>query len=421
MRVAIVAEVFLPKIDGVVNRTLNLIRNLRASGDQVLVICPATDDAMSSPAPTVQFPSFPFPAYPEYRVGMPDRRLVTSLRDFAPDVIHYVNPFAFGFRCYDLIERQLPEVPSVFSFHTLYGEFVKKYGLLKPLGNVLWWVMREYHNCADANLTVSTPIRDELTERGFERVGFWPPAVDSELFCPARACSAMRARLAGDASDRPLLLTVSRLAPEKNVGFLADVLRRVPGARLAIVGDGPHRAELEKQFAGLDAHFVGYLQGVELARAYASSDLFVYASETETMGNVVMEAMASGRAVVAPSAGGIPSLIRDGATGALYSPGDVDQAVEHVRRLLGDQVLRNRIERAAYEDAAPRTWAASTAAVRELYRETIDEAGRADARGPRSHKMARLVVSSLVLAFRSLSATHRRKASRRQSRSAGIR
>ena len=133
MRVAIIAEVFLPKIDGVVNRTLNLIEQLRARGDDVMVVCPQAEGTRKSPVPVVEFPSFSFPMYPEYRIGLPSRRLVTALDRFAPDVLHYVNPFAFGYRCYDLLHRESFDAPSVFSFHTLYGEFVKQYRLLRPL------------------------------------------------------------------------------------------------------------------------------------------------------------------------------------------------------------------------------------------------------------------------------------------------
>src|SRR5262249_24326523 len=144
------------------------------------------------------------------------------------------------------------------------------------------------------------------------RVKLWPPAVDGQLFRPEAASARMRARLANGQHDKRVLLTVSRLAPEKNVGFLADLLAQLPGACLAIVGDGPHRGPLERRFVGNNAHFLGYLKGNDLAAAYASADAFVYASETETMGNVVLEAMASGCAVVAPRAGGIPSLVDSG-------------------------------------------------------------------------------------------------------------
>src|SRR5262249_11460546 len=122
MRVAIISEVFLPKIDGVVNRTLNLIRQLPRHGDELLIVCPRAPACDQRPVPVLDVPSFSFPPYPEYRIGLPDRRLPERLQRFAPDVIHYVNPFAFGFQCNDVIRQAGMTVPSVFSFHTLYGE-----------------------------------------------------------------------------------------------------------------------------------------------------------------------------------------------------------------------------------------------------------------------------------------------------------
>src|SRR5262249_15534471 len=221
MRVAIIAEVFLPKIDGVVHRTVNLIRQLTRGGDEVLVVCPEADGCTDCPVPVAPVRSFSFPLYPEYRVGLPDGRLAGVVEEFAPDVVHYVNPFAFGFRCYDRLQAAGVRVPTVFSFHTLYGEFVKQYRVLRPLSAVLWWVMREYHNRADINITVSEAMQVELVKRGFQRVECWPPAVDSRLFHPGAASPDMRGRLTAGQPNKKLLLTVSRLAPEKNVGFLA--------------------------------------------------------------------------------------------------------------------------------------------------------------------------------------------------------
>src|SRR5262249_32906808 len=167
-----------------------------------------------------------------------------------------------------------------------------------------------------------------------------PPAVDGRLFHPGRRSLAMRHRLSNGQPAKPLLLTVSRLAPEKNVAFLADLLDHLPDVCLAIAGDGPQRGELEQRFAGKQAHFVGYLPGALLAEAYASADAFVYASETETMGNVVLEAMACGCAVIAPRAGGIPSLIEEGKTGLLFQPRAADDAVRAVRRTLQHEGFR---------------------------------------------------------------------------------
>ena len=141
MRIAIISEVFLPKIDGVVNRTLNLIRQLPRYGDELLIVCPFAPGCSDCSVPVVSAPSFSFPLYPEYRIGLPDRRLAERLRRFKPDVLHYLNPFAFGFRCNDIFRKAGLRTPSVFSFHTLYGEFVKGYKSLKPLSKMIWWLM----------------------------------------------------------------------------------------------------------------------------------------------------------------------------------------------------------------------------------------------------------------------------------------
>src|SRR5262249_26640372 len=410
MRIAIIAEVFLPKIDGVVNRTLNLIRQLRGAGDEVLVVCPRARGCTDCPVPVVQVPSFSFPLYPEYHVGLPDRPLALALRRFAPDVIHYINPFAFGFRCYDVLRKARVRAPSVFSFHTFYGEFVKQYRGLKPLSTVLWWLTRMYHNRADLNLTVSTAMQEELVRRQFRRVELWPPAVDSDLFHPRRSSAAMRSRLLGGHPDRRLLLTVSRLAPEKNVGFLADVLRALPDTNLAIVGDGPERAALECRFAGTASHFLGYLTGEELAAAYASADAFVYASETETMGNVILEAMACGRAIVAPQAGGIPNLLSHGTSGFLYQPRDLQGAVRLTGALLTDEELRARVGQAARQAIEERDWEQSIGRVREVYDEAI-RSGRSPAvQWTWRERLAQATTAALVSAFRSVPPKRQRRA-----------
>jgi len=410
MRIAIISEVFLPKIDGVVNRTLNLIRQLPRHGDELLIVCPQAPGCDQCPVPVLEVPSFSFPLYPEYRIGMPDRRLVESLRRFEPDVLHYVNPFAFGFRCNDVLRKSGLRVPSVFSFHTLYGEFVKGYKALKPMSALIWWLMREYHNRADVNLTVSGIMQAELVTRGFERVELWPPAVDSELFHPNRRSMAMRNRLTNGRPERKLLLTVSRLAPEKNVGFLAYLLREFPDACLAIVGDGPARAELERRFNGLDARFVGYLKGAELASAYASADAFVYASETETMGNVVLEAMACGCAAVVPNAGGIPNLVSHGNTGFLYRPRDVQDAAQWTRSILSDGAIRTQIGMAARLAIEERNWEQSVGRVRETYLQAIAQAGRAVPRSKWSEHLAEITTKTLVSLFRSTADRRKRPA-----------
>jgi glycosyltransferase involved in cell wall biosynthesis len=416
MRVAIIAEVFLPKIDGVVNRILNLIHQLRSLGDDVLVVCPQARGCTDFPVQVVDIPSFAFPLYPEYRIGLPDRQLARALKQFNADVIHYINPFAFGFRCNDVLRKAQVLVPTVFSFHTLYGEFVKLYHGLQPLSSLLWWLTREYHNRADFNVTVSPSMQEELLRRGFQRVELWPPAVDKDLFHPDRANVPMRARLSGGRPDRPLLLTVSRLAPEKNVPFLAEVIRQLPGACLAVVGDGPERPALERRFAGSDTQFLGYLKGEELAAAYASADVFVYASETETLGNVVLEAMACGRPVVAAGAGGIPNLVSHGTTGFLYQPRDLQSAVKLTSTLLADEHLRERVGHTARQAIEERDWKQSVGRVREVYSEAIRSSRRCVARWTWRDRLAQATTAALVSAFRSVPGKSKRVAQPIQDR-----
>ncbi|MBC7964488.1 MAG: glycosyltransferase family 1 protein [Fuerstia sp.] len=403
MRIAIICEVYLPKVDGVVGRTLNLIQQLLNNGDEVIVVCPKVALPRNSPVPLIEFPGFPCASYPEYVIGRPDQRFIQELRAFHPDVVHFLNPFAFGFQCCDLLSRSDLRVPMLFSFHTLYGEFVKQYPGLRPLSRVLWWLTRSYHNTADQNLTVSSVMADDLRSRGFARVALWPPAVDSALYSPDRRNSAMRRRLCGSHPESPLLLTVSRLACEKNVSFLTEVLRRIPEATLAIVGDGPQRAQLERRFAKYRTQFVGYLRGEELAAAYASADAFVYASETETMGNVILEAMASGLPVIAAKAGGVASLIQHGVDGFLFCPRNADEAAGYVREVLEVPKRHQQMSAAALASVQTRTWQNSGDQVRSHYQQIIDEFAESPAvqnARRRPGVLAALATNLLVLMFR---------------------
>lgn len=413
MRVAIIAEVYLPKIDGVVVRTLNLIRELQAAGDEVLVICPEVDGPRNSPVPVVDFSGFCFPMYPEYRIGQPDDRLEAAIREFQPDVVHFLNPFAFGFQCYDRLAAAGFEVATLFSFHTLYAEFAKRYGVLRPLSKWLWWQARHYHNKADVNLTVSDAQVQDLQARGFERVRLWQPAVDTVLFQPETKHLPNGFSPELDCADREQeaeqegrefrLLTVSRLAPEKNVEFLKEVLIRTPHARLTIVGDGPHRKSLEEHFAGLPVNFVGYLQNRDLAEAYAAADAFVYASETETMGNVILEAMASGLPVIAPRAGGIPSLVRHEHSALLFTPGDAETASDHVRRVRTDQALCSGLTQQAREFAERHGWTAAALRVRDDYSRAITGFRAGPQPLPTTSLAARATTRTLVSVFRTVS------------------
>ena len=188
----------------------------------------------------------------------------------------------------------------------------------------------------------------------------------------------MRQRLLGNHDDRgALLLYVGRLSAEKQIERIRPVLEALPDARLALVGDGPHRQQLEKHFAGTATTFVGYLAGEELASAYASGDAFLFPSSTETLGLVLLEAMAAGCPVVGANRGGIPDIITDGSNGCLYEPDGADggaaSLIEATRRLLGNDLERQALRKAARDEAERWGWAGATEQLRGYYRDVLEQ------------------------------------------------
>lgn len=316
-------------------------------------------------AEVVVAPSIPLPLYPEIAVGMPRPALRARLAKFAPDIVHAVNPAVLG--AGGIFYARSLGIPVIASFHTHLPRYLQHYslGVLEPLA---WDLLRSVHNQAALNLCISAPIADELRARGLERVEVgWRGGVDTSLFHPGRASGAMRERLSEGNPDAPLLIGVGRLGAEKGLDLFGPMLEHLPGARLALIGDGPHRANLEAQLAGKPVHFAGYLRGEELASAVASADVLVFPSQTDTLGLVLLEAMAAGTMVVAANSGGIPEVVRDGFNGLLFPAGDPVAASAAVHRMLHDQVGRELIRVAARRMAERWTWAAAVDDLRSYY------------------------------------------------------
>jgi glycosyltransferase involved in cell wall biosynthesis len=213
---------------------------------------------------------------------------------------------------------------------------------------------------------------------GIDRVRLWPKAVDTDLYRPSRRSAAMRERLSGGEPEKPLMLYVGRVSFEKRIDWLYAPVTQLPDVRLAIVGSGPAEEQIRKQFEGTPTVFTGYLSGVELAEAYASADVLAFPSDTETLGFVAMEAMACGVPAVGARAGGVPDVIRHGENGLLFTPGDLGDLTEQLRRLLSDDVLRRRLGRQAREDMEPFGWRAATETLVDYYRTAIQVQRRFD-------------------------------------------
>ena len=257
------------------------------AGDEVIVFCPegCPDEYMG--ARLIGVPAMPLPLYPELKLALPRPAVSEAIDSFQPDLIHVVNPAVLGLGGIWLAKSK--SIPLIASYHTHLPKYLEHYGMgmLEPL---LWELLKAAHNQALLNLCTSTAMVQELSDKGIQNTDLWQRGVDTDLFRPELRSDTMRARLLGGHDDRgALLLYVGRLSAEKQIERIRPVLETLPDARLALVGDGPHRQQLEKHFEGTATTFVGYLAGEELAGAYASGDAFLFPSSTETLGLVLLE------------------------------------------------------------------------------------------------------------------------------------
>lgn len=298
-------------------------------------------------------------------------RVLYHLLTRRPDIIHVSTPGILVFAA--TLYAKMLSIPLVVSYHTHVPEYIPKYtwpGFVRPM----WALIRMWTRLADLTLVTSAVMKAELSANKChdKQIEIWQRGVDTEVFHPRYRTTARRAAmLGGMPDDTTLLVYVGRLGAEKNLYQLRDWLDTLrtthPAQRVALsfVGDGPERVALETHFKGYPVTFMGMLRGQALSEAYASGDVFAMPSETETLGFVVLEAMAAGLAVVAVRAGGLCDIITaPGRTGLFYEPGDVDAAAAHVAALAADVEARKRIGLAAREEVTAWGWAAATQRLR---------------------------------------------------------
>jgi glycosyltransferase involved in cell wall biosynthesis len=365
MRIALFTETFLPKIDGIVTRLRHTVEHLQRSGDQVLIFSPDYGITEYKGAKIYGVSGVPLPMYPELKLAFPRPAIGKALEEFRPDIIHVVNPAVLGLG--GIFYGKNLKIPIVASYHTHLPQYLQHYGL-GMLEGVLWELLKSAHNQAELNLCTSTAMVQELINHGIERVDLWQRGVDTELFHPDTASPEMRSRLSQGHPESPLLLYIGRLGAEKEIERIKPILEAIPDARLALVGDGPNREALEKHFAGTFTNFVGYLRGKELASAYACADAFIFPSRTETLGLVLLEAMAAGCPVVAARSGGIPDIVTDSENGYLFDPTDEQGAINATIRLLAHQEEREILRKNARKEAEKWGWAAATRQLQSYYK-----------------------------------------------------
>jgi glycosyltransferase involved in cell wall biosynthesis len=368
MRIALFTETFLPKVDGIVTRLCHTITHLQANGHQVLIFAPEGGIREYQQAKVFGVSGFPLPLYPELKLALPRPAIGVALVEFQPDLIHIVNPAVLGLA--GLYYSKTLKIPLVASYHTHLPQYLKYYGL-GMLEGVLWELLKAGHNQACLNLCTSTAMVEELASRGIQRLALWQRGVDIETFQPSLRSQAMRSRLTQGHPDSPLLLYVGRLSAEKEIDQIKPILKAMPSARLALVGDGPYRSDLEKHFADTQTCFAGYMTGGELGAAFASADAFIFPSRTETLGLVLLEAMAAGCPVVAARSGGIPDIVQDGVNGFLFDPQDPQGAIAATEQLLANPTQGETLRQNARREAERWGWAAATQQLQTYYQSVL--------------------------------------------------
>ncbi|CAL2063441.1 MULTISPECIES: glycosyltransferase family 4 protein [Streptomyces] len=353
MRVVIVTESFPPDVNGVAHCALQTARHLVDRGHHPLVVAPApapgTGPDTDAPCPVVRIPSLPLPGYPQVRVALPSRRLAAALVTHRTDVVHLASPFVLGARGMAAAARL--GLPAVAVYQTDLAGYARTY--MGAGEAAAWRRIRSVHAAADRTLAPSSAALGDLETHGVPRVRLWPRGVDTVRFRPDRRDEELRRELAPN--GELIVGYVGRLAPEKHVELLAGVCA-LDGVRLVVVGDGPSHAHLTEALPG--AVFLGRRTGDDLARIFASLDVFAHTGPFETFCQTVQEAMASGVPVVAPAVGGPLDLVDHGRTGLLVPPRDAEAVQGAVRALAEDPARRIAFGAAARTLVEGRTWAA---------------------------------------------------------------
>jgi phosphatidylinositol alpha 1,6-mannosyltransferase len=349
LRVVVVTESFLPQVNGVTNSVLRVLEHLRAEGHQALVIAPESSGGIT------EYAGFRVKRVPSLEmkgllpVGFPQKMIEPLIDGFNPDVIHLASPFFLGNYASRVAERL--DIPTLSVYQTDIAGFARHYGLTVAHDSLKRWVAK-IHKRTTRTLAPSNWSCEDLKSTGVPNVHLWPRGVDSQKFSPEKRDISLRCELLGDRPDRKLVGYVGRLANEKRIDDLATLDAR-DDIQLVIVGEGPARSRLERVLK--NARFVGYQSGEELARYYASLDIFVHTGKHETFCQSVQEALASGVPVIAPNFGGPTDLVKHGWTGYLIDTENsysLNHAVNQILQLAEPALMGAR----ARESVIERTW-----------------------------------------------------------------
>jgi phosphatidylinositol alpha 1,6-mannosyltransferase len=377
LRVALITNGYGYIEDGIALTVTRLVDYLAAQGISAMVFAPvAKRIAFGQQDSLVSTPSMPLPLRPEYRFvfGL-SRRARERLDLFRPDIVHITVPDLLGLQA--LLHARKTGTPVVASYHTRYETYLRFYRLgflVRPLQRYLDFF---YRSCREVYVPSESMMETLQAVGEGKTLRLWRRGVDTDRFSPGRRSMSWR-RAHGIADDEIVVAFVSRLVREKGLAILAETLlslsRRGIRVRSVIVGDGPERGVLQAKLA--DSIFTGFLRGSELATAYASADIFLFPSDTETFGSVTLEAMASGVPAVCADATGSRSLVVDAVTGYLAPAADAEAFARHVAMLAQSAELRQRVGGAARLRSLDFSWDAEMARLVGYYRSLLTDCSR---------------------------------------------
>ncbi len=373
MRVALFTDTFAPQINGVTMTLNRLVQYWQRQGIQFLVFAPDHGGQGVDAAEIRRVPSFPFPLYPECRIPLSGYAgIERELLVFKPDLLHLVTPFTLGLIGHRFGQRH--NVPMVASYHTNFDQYLDYYRV--PFLKKMYWSYHVwFHSYCDRNYCPSTSTKVLLERNGIKNLEIWSRGIDAGEYAPELRNPRIREKY-GIGEGKMLLLYVGRVAPEKDIEVLLDSYKTLPpdvaeNVHLIVVGDGPLMPKIASDKSGIT--FTGYLRGRELAEIYASCDLFVFPSGTETFGNVVLEAMASGLPVVGVEAGGVTDIITHMKNGVLCPARSVEGFRDGISMLVRNEDLRLQMARSARINAVKRDWDSIFTELTKSYRSVIEQ------------------------------------------------
>ncbi|MBH0163526.1 glycosyltransferase family 1 protein [Fictibacillus sp. 7GRE50] len=374
MKLALFSDTFHPQINGVARTLKRFTSYLETNGVDYKVIMPSFEDVQETEGKQYYaMKSLPLFLYPECRLAIPQfKALNDELNTFKPDLLHIATPFNIGL--FGMRYGKKESIPMVASYHTHFDRYLAYYHLdfLSPL---LWRYLQWFHKPFEKIFVPSEETRKILYTKSFTSIEIWSRGVDCMMFTPQNRDFHVREEY--KITQKYIFLFVGRLAPEKNLNILKEMIDKLPSplsenVHWLIVGDGPSRRDVEQwetEYSNVTC--AGYLSGEDLARVYASADLFVFPSSTETFGNVVLEAAASGLPAIVSDSGGVAEIVQDGVTGRICKAREADSFIQNIVSIMEDPMLLGSMKRKARNYAMTQSWSAIFGNLLMQYEEVI--------------------------------------------------